>query len=385
MKVLFFIDVEGHLGDAIRVSKMYKALKKTGADVTVVNFKDTHRPRARLLSDPWMFAQLCAGALMNPRLGKYAVQAKLYTSVAEKKIGAVKPDVLWCETEPVGGLIAPLSRRHGIPMVIDIHGLTTAEYSENPFQKIVPAHLAYFRAIEQQAVEGSHVLITVSKPMSEYLMNQHDVRPERLVCIPNGSDIPAVRATFREPMKVIFGGAFVFWEHVDAFLDTSKRATRQEFYLAGSGYLKEHLTNRIEAEQLRVIYLGSVPRSNIMNVFAEMQVGMAPSTDGITRRVACPIKVFDYLACGLPVITPDFGEWATVVKEHRCGIVTGHSDGEEFQWALEQLADRRVWQEMSANGVNLIKTTWNWERLMEPIGDILKRFGGKSVAQASGL
>lgn len=385
MKILFLVDVQGQLGDAIRVSKMYKALKRTGADVTVVNFKDTHQPRWRLLAQPWVLARSCAHVLLNVRVGKLAMQAKLYTSVADKKIGTVKPDLLWCETELVGGLMAPLARRHGIPLVTDIHGLTTAEYAENPFQRVVPAHLAYFRAIEQQTVASSQVLITVSKPMSDYFINQHGVSPERLVCIPNGSDPSPIRARYREPLKVIYGGALVFWEHVDAFLDTSKRATRHEFYLAGSGYLKEHLVNRIQTEHIPMIYLGSVPRNNIMNVFARMQVGMAPSTDGLTRRVACPIKVFDYMACGLPVITPRFGEWADVIHQHRCGIVTERSDGEQFHQALEQLADRPVWEEMSANGVHLIESAWNWDRLTEPVAMILKRFGGQRIARGSGV
>ncbi|MCS6803963.1 MAG: glycosyltransferase [Acidobacteriota bacterium] len=384
MKVLYLVDVQGQLGDAIRVSKMYKALKRAGADVTVVNFKETHQPRWRLFTQPWVLARSCVHAVMNWQLSKLAMQAKLYALVAEKKIRAVKPDLLWCETELVGGVMAPLAQRHAIPLVTDIHGLTTAEYAENPFQKIVPAHLDYFRAIEQQTVAGSQVLITVSKPMSDYFVNQHGVNGERLVCIPNGSDPSPVQARFREPLKVIYGGALVFWEHVDAFLDTSKRATRHEFYLAGSGYLKDHLINRIETEQIRMIYLGSVPRNNIMNVFARMQVGMAPSTDGLTRRVACPIKVFDYLACGLPVITPQYGEWADVVKQHRCGIVTERSDGEQFHQALEQLTDRPLWEEMSANGVHLIKTAWNWDRLTEPVAMILKRFGALRVARGAG-
>jgi glycosyltransferase involved in cell wall biosynthesis len=210
--------------------------------------------------------------------------------------------------------------------------------------------------------------------MNDYLL-LHGAKKEQLVCIPNGAEPQPKRATYHNALRVIYAGNFAFWEDVDAFLDTVKLSGsgKYEFYLAGTGDLKDHVENRIKTENLNLKYLGSVPKDRIMGTLADMQVGVAPSVSAVTRRVACPIKVFDYLACGLPVITPDYGEWATVIKEDKCGVVTERSTGEQFGKALEKLSDRQTWEEMSHNAVALIKTKWNWETLLEPIQEVLKR------------
>lgn len=372
MKILFLLDMKGQLGDMIRVARIYDKLKASGAGVSVVNLQTFHRPRARLLANPWLLMRLATSTLAHYHLGKYHVQAKLCQLVVEKKIRELRPDVIWCETIFLAGAIAELCRQHGLPLITDVHGLGSAEYGENKFHQPIPARCAYFHDMEQRAIDGSTVLITVSTPMSEYLL-RHGARPEQLVCIPNGAELQPKRARYQDPLKVIFGGAFVFWEDIDAFLDAAHVARRHQFYLAGSGYLEDHLTSRIEQENIDINYLGSVRRDKIMDMFAEMQVGLAPSVAGVTRRVACPIKVFDYLSCGLPVITPDVGEWATVIKAHRCGVVTARSTGEQFAQALEQLSDRPTWEEMSHNAVALIQHTWNWDRLLEPVPRLLNQ------------
>ncbi|MBI3949931.1 MAG: glycosyltransferase [Acidobacteria bacterium] len=371
MKILQLIDVEGHLGDAIRISKIHGKLKEYGADVTVVNVKEFHRPLIKLVAHPFLFACLSLGGLFHYRLGRSYLLAKLCEFAIERAIRELKPDVVWCEGEFLAGAVTDRCQKHGLPLVTDVHGLGTAEYCENTFTNHVAERCEYLHEIEQNAIDKSHMLITVSSAMDEYFL-RHGARREQLVRIPNGAEPQSNRAAFKKPLKVIYGGGFTFWEDVDSFLDAGKLANGTQFYLAGAGYLERHLASRIKDENIKIHYLGSIRRDKILEMFADMQVGLAPSVDGVTRRVACPIKVFDYLACGLPVVTPDFGEWATVVKENRCGIVTERSTGEQFHQALQQLSDRETWEEMSDNAVVLIENEWNWDKLLEPVSDILK-------------
>ena len=83
-----------------------------------------------------------------------------------------------------------------------------------------------------------------------------------------------------------------------------------------------------------------------------------------------PVKIFDYAACGLPVITVDIGEWSNLIKEYNCGIVTKNGNPEDFAEAIDVLRDRRVWKTKSKNGRRMIKEKYNWDRVLIPLLDI---------------
>jgi glycosyltransferase involved in cell wall biosynthesis len=110
----------------------------------------------------------------------------------------------------------------------------------------------------------------------------------------------------------------------------------------------------------------------MLEVLATMQVGIVPSLDSVTRRVAWPVKVCDYLSCGLPIITPGHGEWGQVIADHGCGVVTPTSSGAEFATALQQFADREAWEEMARNAIALVRNEMSWQRLLEPLAQVLR-------------
>lgn len=98
-----------------------------------------------------------------------------------------------------------------------------------------------------------------------------------------------------------------------------------------------------------------------------MQVGVVTSSVDMVRKVASPMKVLDYAACGLPVITADVGEWSIMITEYDSGIVTKNSDPEEFADALMQLSDRRTWRRKSENARNMVKEKFLWQNTVKPI------------------
>jgi len=370
MRILLLANIRGWAGDAIRIWRVHEKLRELGADVTMVNPHKIARSPRELLGSPHMLARLAWSGLLNRHLGRMHLHARFNALVIEKKIRELKPDVVWCES--TYGEVADVCHRRGVPLVSDIHGLAYPEYQENSFIEHVPAIGEYIRTLELNVFEKSAILITVSQPMSDYLVELGTDR-EKIFCAPNGAEVQPKLAAYETPLKAIYAGVFSFWEDVDSFLDCSRSAGAHRFRLAGSGPLQQHLLGRLERERLPIDYLGHLPHARMLEVLATMQVGMVPSLDSVTRRVACPVKVLDYLSCGLPIITPGHGEWGKIIETHRCGIVTGASNGDEFAAALDRLSNREQWEEMAGNAVALIRDEMNWDRTLEPLAEILQK------------
>jgi len=365
-------DFEGNLGDYIRTSKIYQYLKSTNNDVHLLNMRLEHRPRWRLLRHPSVVTEVVLRKLLlqNSQMLKHRAYLNLGVKLLRSKLRRFNPDLIWGENV-IPSLIALTAIRDGTPVVADVHGIVSAEYEDNPSVHVSDEMVCFLRNAEKTVSAGCAHCIVVSNPMKEYIVKTHGVDSRNITVIPNGSDVRHNVAKWHDPLRVIYGGIFEFWEDIDSYLDLAKINHECEFHLAGKGPLERRFLNRIQCEKILVRRVGYLTRDRALEEFSKMNVGVAPSVSSTARRVACPVKVFDYLSCGLPVITPDFGEWASIVSANECGFVTQSSNAKEFDECLKRL-DKNTWHKMSMNALRLIGQEFNWGLLLERIDAVLE-------------
>jgi glycosyltransferase involved in cell wall biosynthesis len=298
------------------------------------------------------------------------VRLELCAEVLRKKTSVFRPNLIICEGV-FAGCVALFTVEDGVPVITDVHSVVSVQYEGDTLGKVVKERLNYLRDLERAVFEGSSGLIVISNPMKTYVIGRYDVRNSRVYVIPNGSDVRREVSEYREPLRAVFGGIFTYWENIDSFLDLAKLNKRALFYLAGDGPLKKHILKRIREEMLEVKYLGYLRHKDAIAEFSKMNVGIAPAVKTVNISFAYPIKVFDYLSCGLPVITPDFGEWAKVISKNRCGLVTKSSSANEFDECLNSF-DRSTWEEMSSNGLRVIRDQFNWNLLLSRMDEVIQ-------------
>jgi len=378
LKILLFYDYSGNLGDAIRISRIISFLEKEGHSVVKCNMNDYYRSKKKLASSIDFIVEM----LKNSRYvtDRKIFQNKVYLGYGAKILSEIikkeKPEVVITESiKP--SFIATLV--DGRPVHIsDIHGLASSEYKENEFIKEKSEKYAeLLDNLEYAVFKKSDYLLVVSESMGRYIIKNFKTEGKKIISIPNGADIQKNTAKYSKDCKIVYGGIFAFWEDVDSYLDLAEICSDAQFYILGGGPLKEHVMKRIEDENINIDYLGYMKKDKSLSTFAEMNIGVAPSTKNVTREVACPIKVFDYMACGLPVITADCGDWAKIIKKHDCGIVTRKSDGKEFNIAVEKLKNKEVWQKKSRNAIATIRKHYNWDMLLKPLGKLLSELEKK--------
>jgi hypothetical protein len=310
--------------------------------------------------------------LERTELLKNKIRLKLAGEILRNEIDLFIPNVILCENI-FAGHVAIDTVGDSVPVITDVHSIVSAEYEGDTFRKIIKEQADYLKQVEDLVFRCSSKVIAVSHLMKTYIAEKHGVNNARLYVIPNGSDIREQTAQYRDPLRVIYGGAFAYYENIDSYLDLAKRNERYAFYLAGDGPLRKHVFRRIRDERINLHYLGYLKYSDSIAEFANMNVGVMPAVETLNIRMTYPVKVFDYLSCGLPVITPDFGEWSKVVAKTRCGLVTRTSNAEEFYECLRSL-DRCTWQEMSSNGLRLIREEFNWNSLLRKLDEIVDPF-----------
>ena len=139
-----------------------------------------------------------------------------------------------------------------------------------------------------------------------------------------------------------------------------------------------------EAQRLgvadRIRLKGLVPYHQMFDYLLCADIGLMLYQPGIQNHVfAFPIKMYDYMLAGLPVIGPEFAvEVEPVVREEKCGILLNTSQPQEISSALDwACANPERAREMGNRGRQAVLGKYNWEseadKLLQCYADLLSR------------
>ena len=108
--------------------------------------------------------------------------------------------------------------------------------------------------------------------------------------------------------------------------------------------------------------LGFVGRSGVRAVMARSMAGLVLLYPVINYRDALPVKMFEYMSAGIPVIASKFPLWKEIIEGSECGICVDPLDPEEIteaiRWIIEHPAKAI---RMGENGRKAVKARYNWE------------------------
>jgi glycosyltransferase involved in cell wall biosynthesis len=194
---------------------------------------------------------------------------------------------------------------------------------------------------------------------SRGVIERHGGRPARIVFIPNGvdvdsftgntDDLPAGMDWIGGQPTFVYAGAHGPANGLELVLEAAaelQRAGRDDVrvLLIGDGPVKADLQRQAAALELRnVVFNPPVPKSAIPGIMAECAGGLMVLKDvELFRFGVSPNKLFDYLACDLPVVTNVPGSVADTVRRADAGIVTPPRDPVALARAMIRIADGKL-------------------------------------------
>ncbi|RME94040.1 MAG: glycosyltransferase [Bacteroidetes bacterium] len=118
----------------------------------------------------------------------------------------------------------------------------------------------------------------------------------------------------------------------------------------------------LPAWKTNVSYLGfTQERTKVLEVLGKARIGMATLLPHPNYATAYCLKVFEYMAMGLAVITSDFPFWQALIDECQCGLTVDSTDVKAIQSAVDYLLTHPAEaQQMGRNGRRAIEQKYNW-------------------------
>jgi len=148
-------------------------------------------------------------------------------------------------------------------------------------------------------------------------------------------------------------------ENVEAMGYVNAQTT---FKLAGMTYEKVFF-QELEAHPHwdRVEFVGKLQRDEVKGLLEESKIGLVTLHPTINYIDALPVKMFEYMLAGIPVIASDFTILKGIISKARCGICVDPLDSKAIGEAIEYLAthDEEA-KQMGENGKKAVEEKYNW-------------------------
>lgn len=111
----------------------------------------------------------------------------------------------------------------------------------------------------------------------------------------------------------------------------------------------------------KVNELGFLSRQEIKEVLSRSRAGLVVLYPIINYLDSLPVKMFEYMAAGIPVICSDFPFWRQIISENKCGLCVDPLNIEAIGEAIQYIIDNPNEAEfMGINGRLAIENKYNW-------------------------
>jgi glycosyltransferase involved in cell wall biosynthesis len=277
-----------------------------------------------------------------------------------------------------------IARKHNIPMVLEVNDATVITRS----RQLSARWLA--KRIERWTFLNATYLVTVSERFRQLISEGHQIPASHVRILHNAVDakrfhlMPGAVNERKDDKPFILGmvGAFVAWHGVEFLIEAVRdflKATNSKLLFVGDGPDRAVIERQIDEFQLQnhIEITGFVPSSKVPLFLEQMDVCiMANSNDH-----GSPVKIFEYMAAGKPVLAPAYGPISAIITHRINGWLFEPLNSASLLEGLETLyrnSDLRA--QMGAAARVQIMHTHTWDHRVR---EIESWFGSKDAMSSA--
>lgn len=285
------------------------------------------------------------------------------------RIFSFHPDIVHIHEYEILLIVKELLKRDPkIKIIYDIHEdnpKQQAQWYRNNKREL--AALAVEKMVqwkEKQVMKKATAVITVTDYISQLVSRQH-VNVFTVKNYPKADDICCVNDDLekRESNYCYAGG--VTEDRGITLLVKNSDSIEGKFWIAGNmeQSYRERLSREYPALWVQnVCYKGYLTREQVNEFYSSCVVGMCTLQFHPNYINALPIKLFEYMAAGIPVVISDFPLWRQIVEDAGCGIIVDPYDEKAITEAVNRLlSDRKLAKRMGDNGRRAVREKYSWE------------------------
>ena len=263
-------------------------------------------------------------------------------------------------------------RRVGIPVVMDSgenHPAHVAALGKQHLGHYIMRSARLVGALERWCVRHADEVWVVAdanrRRLAGELRNGRGPAIRLIRNVPELAHAPAPRSAPRAgPFRLVYLGILDNLRGLDMLLHALAQTADVELVLVGDGSERRMLESLARSLGIaeRVAFRGWVSGRRRLEELSDTDAGVIPHRINYLTQTTEPNKLFDYMLCGLPVLSTPLEPVAAVLRGERCGKVADYSADAWAAAIAELAADRPACAAMGERGRRAVLERYNWER-----------------------
>lgn len=215
-----------------------------------------------------------------------------------------------------------------------------------------------YKAYESYAVAKFDAVVTATSTIA----GKFSSRAKNVVVVnnyPRLDDIVFQTKPFEErSASICYAGGLDEIRGGKIMVDAVKKLDDIRLVLAGSC---DEAIKASFSDECNISYLGIVSRKDVNLMYSESVAGIVIYQPAPNHFSAQPIKMFEFMAAGLPVIASDFPLWKKIIEDSGCGICVNPTKSDEVRRAcLKLVNNRELGKKMGLAGRKYVVEKYNW-------------------------
>lgn len=289
-----------------------------------------------------------------------------------------------------GAVGTKVALEKGVPSVLQIDDdwveteAMASRITSTPFYKM--SALAWCKSLMKKA----KVMFAVSDTLRKLVAERWEADAERISIVPNGVELELFRPDASplgvkkelgiESKKIVtFVGALGPWHGLENLIRAMPYVLEDvpdaEFLLVGA--MKEFGTSHMMemakeygvSEKMHL--LGRKPPEEIPRILVESNVAVAPYP---ARDFGfSPLKLFEYAACGIPIVCSDLPSTREIIENGKNGLLVPPEDEDELAEAITRiLIDPRLAKRLSVESLRRVKS-FSWKESTKKLEGVYEK------------
>jgi len=367
-----------HSGGAVIVAtEIANNLAKLGHEVTVLT---PDLPQAGQRYEPKMNSKVKVIRVETPSKTNLKVAARRCKSNLEKmgkKLGKKeKFDFVLTIFHPfhlVPNAAISCAKTLGIPSIIKVDD---AVYEKSSGLKSLQRKIE--KMISTRSLSKASKVLVSNLPSKEIMKSYYKIDEEKISIVPNGVDLSFFKTKNRDPNKIVFSGVMYHHRGLEVLLDAATRIVKEipktKLVLLGDGPEMKKLKETVREKNLdsNVEFKGWIDRKDIPEHLSNASIGIGPLKRTTVTENALPIKVLEYMASSLPIISKTGTLPEDVLKDNENGWFVENSS-ELYEKIIKLEQNPELVEKMGKKSLNMVQK-FSWEIIVKSIIDIYEQF-----------